>query len=203
MFLMIRVGLRAHLAILWKFGDANGRLFLLLLLAYLFVISASGAWLFWATWVGLLPFEVLVSFALAVSTGPAFASPLLSPMYSAPVLRRLLGRGWNTVKKPFFEELARYLESEGEKGGVPGGLKWGLTSWGVYYSTMASAILFSVTFFSSLGPWTPFVFAGPALVIAAGFSLWHMAYVGKKFVEAKEQGFRLLELQRATRDGGF
>src|SRR6266571_9418474 len=99
MFLMIHVGLRAHLAILWKFGDANGRLFLVLLLAYLVVICVAGAWLFWATWSGLLPFEVFVSFALAVSTGPAFASPLLGPMYSSPFVSPLLGRGWNTAKK--------------------------------------------------------------------------------------------------------
>lgn len=198
---MTRLGLRTHLGILWRLGSTNARLFLLLLLVYLVVAFGVSVWLFQATWNGRLPFEVFVSFALAVSTGPAFASPLLGPMYCASVLRELLARGWSPAKKPFYEEMARYLESCNDNGDVPGGLSWGLAAWGVYYGMSAFAILFSIAYFPSLGPWTPFVFAAVGFVVTAGFSLWHMIQVGKEFSEAEKTGFRLLELREATRDG--
>lgn len=173
----------------------SGRSFLVLLLAFLTSTATVAAWQVWAVWNDVWPFEALFSYGLAVMTGPAFSSSLLAPLYnSAEVIRALFQQGWNPPDRPYYEELARYLEARGEHGRLPSDVRWGVAGWGVYIGMTGIAIGFTLAFLPYIGPWTPYVFASVDALVTATFSVWHMVFVGSLLSTAETEGFRLLQL---------
>jgi len=140
------------------------------------------------------PFEVQMSFVLAVTTYGAIMDSTLAPLYSDRVLKEILRRGWWGEETPYFEEMARFLEDHGQRGLPPGAFRWAFLNWGIYYSMWVVAVAFSFAVLGILGGWTPFAFAALATPLFLFLYVSNGRRVKALYREARDYGFRLDEL---------
>jgi len=151
------------------------------------------------------PFEVLMSYVLAVASVGAYRDAFNDPIYSVRVLReafhrlRLRAHDLQAGEEAYYAELIRYLVAEGDDGAPPGSRRWALLNYAAYCLMLGSAVAFAFAVLPLLGPWTPYAFAGLDAVVAGSFFVAHRRRVRGLLEEAGKRGYRLFAYMREIR----
>ena len=186
--------------LVWHSGRGWERLFVTLLLTSVVVISLTVAWMGFGVLTRTLPFEVMIGFVLAVTTGGAYLGAWQDALYNARFIKETLHKGWTGPERvAYLEEYVRYVEAFGSNGRFPGDIGWGLLNWGVYYATLVLAVTFTLALLPSLGPSAPYYFFALDVAVALGLFVATGLRNRNKFREAERRGYRLLELHPRRR----
>ena len=114
---------------------------------------------------------------------------------TAPVLRETVRRGWTAPDDEYYLQLAEYQDHFGRNGRGRGDVGWSIGFWAIWYATMGSAMLFSVSFLPALKDWTPYVFfAGVNVPVMVVSLLFQRRRTARTLREATSRGYRLEEL---------
>lgn len=190
---MVSPRLISHLRIVWRFGGPLQRLSLLSILVVFAIVVTVAIWLVRELFLMTTSVEVVTSVGFAAVGASLFRPALQVPMYSARVVRALLDVGWQSDDGAYFQELARYLDSHGRNGTLPGGGALSLAYLAIYASTVALAMPLAETLRPSFGIWTPAVFLTVFEVpVTVSAFLFYVGWIIRRYREAEEAGFYLL-----------
>ena len=182
--------LREFLAVIWGHGDRLSRgLAVYIFVGYTLPILP-------AIWTLLnYPREVEYALGLVWLSGVLYMGSFSTGILTAPVLRETVRRGWTAPDDEYYLQLAEYQDHFGRNGRGRGDVGWSIGFWVIWYSTMGSAILFSVSFLPSLKDWTPYVFfAGVNVPVIVVSLLFQRRRTARTLREATSRGYRLEEL---------
>src|SRR2546428_9926450 len=99
-----------------------------------------------------------------------FSQAHMRPVYSPAALREIARKGIGPRSPESYLNLARYLEDCVERGHLPGEIRLGYISWGIFYTLLFSGILVVHLLFPFFGAVA--IVASIAVIGGFGFSFW-------------------------------
>jgi len=145
--------------IIWAFGGATERAFLLLSAVTIYVfLPAAFVWFLLSGLRLEFPWEIYVTIGLAFSNMGAFYDVFGIVLYTKDSWGELLRRGHFHPHDKAAGEYLDYLESQGMNGRLPGGTRVGLLYWALFYGLVAGSVVFSFELLPLIGPLTPAAF---------------------------------------------
>ncbi len=147
-------------------------------------------------------YEILyvgLAMVFALGSWPFYSPAIVRPLSSVRVIRASIeARALPSAQREFLEEVARYKDTLGVRGQIPGDVRLSFLYAIIYYGAGATGFLVSVGLYGSLGPLAP---GGFLLVDAAITTACFLLIIGRRRREldrAEKLGFRLRALYRTS-----
>jgi hypothetical protein len=180
----------------WRYGGPWEKLFVLLInlgfahvivLAYLIARTSQ----YDETSITTL-WSVLTSAIFFPPIQAAFVVPLSSPS----VIRQGLHLGFATdSRKEYDELLAKYKETFGVEGHLPGDRAIGLAFWAVFNAKLYAAMLLTAYLLPSFGDWSLVLYTTIDVPVSIGLRFSYYLRSRRLFSEAAMRGFPLMRLR--------
>ncbi len=189
------------LRLAWREGETAERIFVayiaccvpLAVLGVAIITVASGVGPREAIWFWFVAFAGIISF-------PGFQGPIYDSAYSIGFLRATLAQNWlRHADREYYTELLRFRSTSGVGGRLKGDVSRATGYCVLYLINIFAGVFITVALYSVLavpvgvvmtvGEWVGGILAGVA----------YSRRIVRVFRAAEAQGFRLLELKRATR----
>lgn len=131
---------------------------------------------------------------------PAFQGPIYDSAYSLDFMKVSLSQDWmRPIDREYYTELLRFRSTIGKDGRLKGDLAWALGYCGLYLGNLLTFVSITLALYPLLGSpvAVTFILFEWGVGIVAGIAYSRRTI--RRFKAAEAQGFRLLELKRATR----
>jgi hypothetical protein len=189
------------LRLAWRNGDGVERAFVVYIAGAPFLAVLVGAIITLSS--GISAGEAILLWFVALGgivVFPAFQGPMYDSAYGLDFIRAILAQDWlRPVDREYYTELLQFRLTLGAKGRVGADLVWGLGYCALYIGNGVIGELSIVALYPSYGSPTGLALIVLEQVVAIVAGIAYSRRTIRRFKAAEKQGFRLLQLKRATR----